>query len=718
MKKLFPLFAVFCMFILWGCPEKEPVESDVITPIQTSFNIDAAGGDISVKFNTNVTCTAKSDAGWLTVVTKATKATHEESITLRAAANNDSEPRTAHVTISGGSVKAEVTVTQSGKKTDPVPPDPEDPEDPPQEDDVLVNIGGSTYNIPYAGGSFTVKVRSNVEYTVECGAEWIHKTTTKTPTEDNVNFSVDENSGDSRSAEVSFSYGDLTFTVTVNQAPYIPPTEEDPYLELASHELSIDEYGGELSVAVNANYEYDVKCTVDWINIKRIGEYFVCSVTANPDAFERRTQIRFSLDDIVEYLTIIQSAQGSGIDPFDVGSNLSVNGTANCYVVTKAGNYTFDASVMGNGTDGFIWEGEEAAEQNLWPWESISVMFKYYGNSEKPVSAEVLWDDHSVVSNVSMSNDFVISFTATGNKGNAVIGVRNKMNEILWSWHIWCTDSPERFMHETIDGTKIVMLDRNLGATSCNPSDGEATYGYWYQFGRKDPLKLFQYVALYMAEGEQTVLTSIQNPSKIFRFYGRDNEWFNGDPKTITADLWGNPRYLHNGTAHPQAALMSELRKTIYDPCPPGYMVPPEWAWDSFSLDDCTPVANGLYLTEMNGTNFYPFAGFGDQGDFYGGDNGWYGYPGYVPNSDGYEYHHNIRNVVCCWSSGTEYSFPRSQVDWDNSNYYDSVMFMYMQDEEASHNQVMVNENSAVHLYNQYAHVRHRCCSVRCMKIQ
>ena len=175
---------------------------------------------------------------------------------------------------------------------------------------------------------------------------------------------------------------------------------------------------------------------------------------------------------------------------------------------------------------------------------------------------------------------------------------------------------------------------------------------------------------------------------------------------------------MHNGTDHLYQASMDELRKTIYDPCPPGYMVPPEWAWESITMDDCYADDKGLYVTEQNGVSFYPFAGFGDQGDEYGGDNGWYGYPGYTPKSDGSKYHHNMRNVVCCWSSGSELAFLRSGHEWDKDNYHHANMFVYMQNEELSGNTVMVNENSPAYLYVKYGHVRQRVCSVRCMKMQ
>ena len=217
-----------------------------------------------------------------------------------------------------------------------------------------------------------------------------------------------------------------------------------------------------------------------------------------------------------------------------------------------------------------------------------------------------------------------------------------------------------------------------------------------------------------MWEGDQSVAYSVKHPNVIFRMVGKTNEWFNGSVKTITADMWGNPYALHNGTEHLYRAQVNELRKTIYDPCPPGYMVPPEWAWETMSMDNCTISDLGLSFQEDNGVSFYPFAGVGDAGDMYGGDNGWYGYPGYTPNSDGSKWHHNVRNVMACWSSGCANSFERT----GDVNYQDVYMFYYMQNEELSGNTVMVNENSRAYFYTQYSHIRHRCCSVRCMKIQ
>ena len=659
----------------------------------TSYEIAAAGGDVSVNVSSNVDYSVGISADWIS-----RKSSASGSEVFSVAANESTSERSGSITFSYGSVSKTITIKQAAAE---IP-----------EEDTLENGDKSTYNVAAGGQNITVVVRSNVDYEVEVSDSWISQTKTKAVQEDRLIFAVAANTGAARTGSITITHGSiLSFTVTVNQAAYVQPGE-DPYLELSSHELSVGENGGTATLAVRSNYGYTVDSEVPWLAITSTGEIFSCTAEANPGEESRSTMLVFSSEGIVEYVNFTQLGQASGKDPFDVGSNLSVRGTANCYVVPKAGNYHFDASVMGNGPEGFVWEDMAAVEQNLWPWESVSVSFTNYGN-EKPVEARVLWDDNNTITDVSMDANMVISFTATGNKGNALIAAYNKQRQLLWSWHIWCTDSPQLMRHDALDGTAIVMLDRNLGATSANPADGSATFGYWYQFGRKDPLKLFDGVSAYMQAGETSMQFAVENPTVIYGMVGKSNEWFNGSVKTITADLWGNPYALHNGADHLYVAPVSELRKTIYDPCPPGYMVPPEWAWDSFTMDDCVVSDAGLTFTVNNGETFYPFAGFGDEGDQYGGDRGWYGYPGFSPNSDGSRWHHNVRNVVACWASASANSIDRT----GSENYQDGVMFYYLQNEEASGNTVKVNANSPAFFYPKYSHIRQRCCSVRCMRM-
>ncbi|MBQ7459264.1 MAG: BACON domain-containing protein, partial [Bacteroidales bacterium] len=499
MKRLFPLAAVICLFVLWGCPKEQP-EEPVLTPIQTSYTIGADGGSLDISFRTNQVCQIKSSApSWLTVDSP-TKAVTTKIFTAKASANSDENPRTANISITAGSLSATITITQEGRPKKPEPPTPE-------YSDVLENAGTSTYTVPAAGQDITVRVRSNVEYKVECSVDWITSTKADAPHVDDLKFHVAENTGAARNGAKTFTYGgELSFTVTVNKAEFVP-AGDDPFMELSTTVVNPEGNGGLYTISVDANYPYTVDCDAQWIAVEQTGGDCVLRIDYNPGEDTRTAQLIFSCEGLVEIVTVSQPGSDATADPFDIGSNLSARGYANCYVVTKAGNFSFDAVVMGNGPAGYIWSEEDAQAQNLWPWEVASVSFTNYGG-EKPSRAEILWDDNSTISNVSIDDNLKVSFTATGNKGNAVIAVYNRTN-LLWSWHIWCTDSPKRMRHEALDGTPIVLLDRNLGATSCTPEDGAATYGCWYQFGRKDPLKLYHGVAGSMVEGELSVEHSV-----------------------------------------------------------------------------------------------------------------------------------------------------------------------------------------------------------------
>ena len=112
MKRLFPLAAVICLFVLWGCPKEQP-EEPVLTPIQTSYTIGADGGSFDISFRTNQVCQIKSSApSWLTVDSP-TKA-----VTTKAAT-------TAEVTTAAPGTDAPADdVTTAAPTTEPAPSGP------------------------------------------------------------------------------------------------------------------------------------------------------------------------------------------------------------------------------------------------------------------------------------------------------------------------------------------------------------------------------------------------------------------------------------------------------------------------------------------------------------------------------------------------------------------------------------------------------------------
>lgn len=212
------------------------------------------------------------------------------------------------------------------------------------------------------------------------------------------------------------------------------------------------------------------------------------------------------------------------------------------------------------------------------------------------------------------------------NYGNAVVGICDAANNILWSWHIWITD-PATFLSGqqlTIDSHDVTFAGTNIGRVEGGQSiaaqtrEGHVklvqresgkeitinatqqkrraftTYftNVLYQFGRKDPMRgnvdpsdmstnrgaprgTAGVVPWYNNYGNTaTIGTLIKNPNSI---YGVSN----GDLYPSSAIASSNKSYCNLWATNLTSTYQSMWGtwqfngKTIYDPSPVGYCVPP-----------------------------------------------------------------------------------------------------------------------------------------------
>lgn len=310
--------------------------------------------------------------------------------------------------------------------------------------------------------------------------------------------------------------------------------------------------------------------------------------------------------------------------------DLNANGTyANCYIVTQPNTtYLFDATVMGNG--------------------------KATAGLDAPVKIEpkdvlVVWETGTeaggVIASVKLTKEGKVLFTTSGTvNGNAVIAVTDgepvtepfprKRGTILWSWHIWATDGVTDVTCTNFEGEQFTIMDRNLGAWE-QPAGSLASYdGLKYQWGRKDPYVGFtsgggiidgsivftdtdyQPMIGYATSTESdaaTLLEAIQYPEMFFTgTYNNMFDWYGlggSDDEEILSHrndhLWGNPD---------ETAPV----KTIYDPCPEGYMVAPVKVFSGFTstggaaFDASSILTEGTFndgWTFTNANSFFPAAG-------------------------------------------------------------------------------------------------------------
>ncbi len=314
--------------------------------------------------------------------------------------------------------------------------------------------------------------------------------------------------------------------------------------------------------------------------------------------------------------------------------NLSIDGTANAYIVSKGGLYRFKA-VKGNSNESV---GKVASVETL--WES-------FGTSAKPAVGDL-------VNSVCYSDGYINFATAsTFKEGNAVIAAKDASGNILWSWHIWLTDEPQEQNYYNNAG---VMMDRNLGAISAAPGE-VGTLGLFYQWGRKDPFLGSSSISsdieaistitwpssVWSNATNGTIEYTIANPTTFIRYNNYNEDWYYTGSQS-TDDTRGEE---------------SSRAKSIYDPCPVGWRVPDGGEYGVWATAYSSMSFNHNYDTANNGMDFS--AMFGYAGTI------WYPASGSINCEDGSL--DGVGRNGYCWSCSPGEGLRRyaSTLDFSNS---------------------------------------------------
>ena len=314
----------------------------------------------------------------------------------------------------------------------------------------------------------------------------------------------------------------------------------------------------------------------------------------------------------IEGVVAWESTQGDG-------NNLSKLGYANCYMIHAAGDYSFKTRHVDNTPVNNIAKVD-------WLWTTAS----------------------SLVSNIKY-NDGTVTFTASGEEGNALLAAFDAEGNIVWSWHIWVTDKPEVFDYQNngipqsgglTDG--YYCMDRNLGATDATALGDYETFGLYYQWGRKDPFigdKQEERTRDQENGGWKDVVKPFGNSSTltICNTAYTQAKWESISTSTeigTIAYATANPMtFLYSGTGNvanwlnvkglskeeknaicydPDKSLWRPFQKSNYDPCPVGYQVPRMAMWVALSSDNSvvTPYKGFVNSTPAGASAWYPMAGY------------------------------------------------------------------------------------------------------------
>lgn len=313
----------------------------------------------------------------------------------------------------------------------------------------------------------------------------------------------------------------------------------------------------------------------------------------------------------------VRCVKESSVSELPLVVNLSVDGTANSYIVSETAIYEF-FPVKGNSLETV---GNVA---------SVEVLWESFGTNTTPSVGDLVRD-------VSYSDGLIrFSTPSPFKEGNAVIAAKDASDNILWSWHIWLTDQPEEQVYYNNAGT---MMDRNLGATSAIPGDVGAL-GLLYQWGRKDPFlgsssinedifakSTARWPSSVSSDSRGTIEYAISHPMTFISANESNCDWY-----YTGNDVTDNTRW-----------TTSDKPKSIYDPCPVGWRVP-DGGGDGIWSSACgsTLSFDGYpYDSSNEGMNF--------SGKFGPATTIWYPVSGFRNDSDG-----SLRYVGYygfCWSA-------------------------------------------------------------------
>lgn len=269
--------------------------------------------------------------------------------------------------------------------------------------------------------------------------------------------------------------------------------------------------------------------------------------------------------------------------------------------------------------------------------------------------AEIVWQTDPglirAIYHLSASGEYRIQ--TGGMTGNALIAAYDLKGNILWSWHIWVTDyvldGVDKVVGTTttnkefdVTGGRVFMwegyvwMDRGIGAMSNEP--GISSFGMHYQWGRKDPF----------LPAENIVLKDV---TKIIPTYDAKGNrvYSSGVDSESSIDLAiNNPTVIFRQWRGDQKQLWNYSNKTVFDPCPAGWSIPPYGAVEnkvnstSYTTvlyhTDSEPEKNRVYVTNLQNL-FWPYAGFREQSGGAGkgsGDSGihWTAKCGYITENN------------------------------------------------------------------------------------
>lgn len=239
-----------------ACSSDDEVTPEISVPaggenfFTKSMDFSSSASEKSFTFSSNVAWTlsiadTRSGSSWLSASpTSGEAGTH--SVIVKAQENTTYDDRNAVITITAGDSIRKVFVNQ--KQLD------------------ALTLTSNRFEVPVEGGSISVEVKSNINYTISIPDEyksWIHQSNgnTRGLSSSTLSFTIDKcEEYDKRKGQIIVKADNKEEIITVYQAG-------EGILTLTQNEYNINSSSQELNIEINSNFEYAVEMPdVEWLH--------------------------------------------------------------------------------------------------------------------------------------------------------------------------------------------------------------------------------------------------------------------------------------------------------------------------------------------------------------------------------------------------------------------------------------------------------------------
>lgn len=275
-------------------------QKDALTVTSSKYEVASKGGSISVEVKANINFEVEVRADWIKQQTEKTRALTTSNLIFTIEPNETGDKREGEIIIKSGELSETIKVYQGFED--------------------FITLTKKDFTIPEEGGNVDIEIKSTLIYEVKMlsDVDWIAETKTRAVSTHTHHYTISSNDTyDSREAKIVFydpKDGNLADTVSIYQL-------QNSGIFIEQEEFSVKAEGETLEIKVDANIEYTIAVSDDWlqqITSRALStETLRFLVLKNENEGMRTGSIILNGGDITKTITIKQSGKdnaGGNID--------------------------------------------------------------------------------------------------------------------------------------------------------------------------------------------------------------------------------------------------------------------------------------------------------------------------------------------------------------------------------------------------------------------